>query len=250
MELNKIYNMDCIEGMKQMEDESVTITVTSPPYNIDGDKYLNYTDNLTTDQYYEFLKKVINECIRVTKYYTFFNIQLIRDNKKALLKILYEYTDNIKEIIIWDKIGAPTGITPTMLGPSFEFVIVFTKKTLAENRSFEYANFNNWEGNTQQNIIHTPNMNGNKELGNPTIEHHAVFPQNFVKWFIKNFTKEGDTILDPFAGTGTTGLVSKYMNRKWIGFDTDKNYADYANKRINELTTLEVKNGETLYNFI
>ena len=74
--LNKIYNMNCLVGLKRMKEDSVSCVITSPPYNRKrNDKYENYEDVLSDKQYKELLYETIEECMRVSCSYVFFNIQ-------------------------------------------------------------------------------------------------------------------------------------------------------------------------------
>ena len=109
IEINKIYNEDCMDTMFKMNDNFVDIIITSPPYNIgvgrkNGKRskslsYDNYNDNLDKKSYFKKIKKWLDEMIRVTKYHIFFNIQEIRGNK-GIIKFLYKnYQDNIKEVL-------------------------------------------------------------------------------------------------------------------------------------------------------
>lgn len=76
MEYNKLYNTDCFDGLKKMEDNSVSHVITSPPYNRKrNDKYNNYDDDV--DDYFDFMRRSIDESLRVADRYVFFNIQKI-----------------------------------------------------------------------------------------------------------------------------------------------------------------------------
>ncbi len=247
LEINKIHYCNCIEGMKQIEDNSVDITITSPPYNagknVRGNFYSKYSDDLNQDDYYDFISGVLRELIRVTKNYVFFNFQILANNKKAYLKIISEFQDNIKEIIIWHKKQVQPAIQPTVLSSAFEFVIVFSDNLKAEKRAFERCFFNNREkGQLNKNIIYGDNSNCEK-LDKNKSDNKAVFPKYFVRWFIDKFSQEGDLILDPFMGSGTTAIVAKENKRNYIGFEIDQNYIKEAQRRLNQkqLTQFKLK---------
>ena len=238
---NQIYCKDCLEGMKEMEEDSVDIVVTSPPYNIGtsvrGDMYSDYGDNLNQDDYLNFITKVLNELIRVTKGYIFFNFQILKDNKFAYLEILSKFKKNIKEIIIWHKKQVQPAIQPTCLSSAFEFVIVFAKKELCEKRSFERAFFNNREkGQLNTNVIYGDNVSCVKEFNVNQGTNKAVFPKYFVKWFLKKFTIEGDLILDPFMGSGTVAVACKEMKRNYLGFEISEEYCSIARDKLTQET--------------
>ena len=241
MEPNNIYCMDCLEGMKKMADDLVDISVTSPPYNLGvstrGNLYGGYHDDMTMDEYYIFIRDVLKEMIRVSKYYVFFNFQLLSTNKMAYLNIISEFRNNIKDIIIWHKKQFAPAIQPTCLGSAFEFIIVFTKKEMAKNRSFERAFFNNHEkGQLNGNVIYGDNMSCTNQTVIPDSDNKAAFPEYLVRYFVDKFTDKNDIILDPFMGTGTVAYVAKLAGRRYIGFDIDQKYIDAANERLSQAT--------------
>ncbi len=229
MEINKIHNIDCREGLRSLEDDSVDITITSPPYNMNAGKYTEYKDNVK--DYYGFLVNILDELIRVTKYYTFFNIQFLNDNKISLMELQHKFRYNIKDIIIWKKQTAqPVKNCMTTL---FEYVFVITKRHLAYGRSFERCNFP--VGKSVPNVV---NFNW---ISNDS-DNHAIFPEQLIRWVLTNFSKEKDLILDPFMGSGTTAAVSQQMGRNFLGFEINKDYINYANKRLSQSSLLKVYN--------
>lgn len=110
---------NCLDRLKEIPDNSVDLVLTSPPYNMNlrirngkycsrqivkeiSTKYKSFDDNLPMDDYFEFNKSVINECLRVSDL-VFFNIQMLTENKPALFRLMGEFSNNIKEMIVWDK---------------------------------------------------------------------------------------------------------------------------------------------------
>jgi site-specific DNA-methyltransferase (adenine-specific)/modification methylase len=228
LEINKIYQMDCLEGMKQMEDNSVNIVVTSPPYNVGG-KYLGYKDKSGFCDYFIFIRNVLDELLRVTKTYTFFNFSILENNKETYLNILSNYRENVKEIFIWAKTksGSWTLVNEKshICGQLFEFIICFAERGRAKNRKFEV--FNNPNIST---VLFKPSIK-QKENKIESI-HNATFPLWLPEFFISSFSNEGDIVLDPFMGSGTTAVACKRLNRKFIGFDIQKEYVEYAMNRV------------------
>ena len=238
--IDTILNMDCLKGLAEMETNSVDITITSPPYNIDhgvsaGKSQSFYVGNtFATGDYYKWLKKVVSELIRVTKHYVFFNIQIVGESKEAIFQLMADFKNCIKEVIIWHKKQNSYSSFPYMMLNCYEFVIVFCKPYLAEIRSFERCNFNNMNGSNIKNVLYGDNASVT-ELGNERNHNHkAVFPQYFARFFINNFSKQGDLILDPFMGSGTVAIVAKQTGRHYVGFEIVKEFCDLANKRATE----------------
>ena len=235
-----LINGDCIEEMKKIESGSVDMILTSPPYNMNlrirngkycsrqivkeiTTKYENYSDNLPMAEYFEFNKKVLLECLRVSDL-VFYNVQFLTGNKPALFKILGEFSEYIKEFIIWDKVNAQPAIGKCVLNSQFEVLIVL-QKSAPESRHFKTAQF---DRGTLSN--HWSIKRGKK----PVKGHGAVFPVELAEKVIKNFSTEGSIILDPFMGTGTTGVAAKTLNRKFIGIELDENYFNTAKDRIEQ----------------
>ena len=206
--MEKIIHGDCLEEMKKMDDNSVDIVFTSPPYNRKrNDKYSFYDDTL--NNYFDFLKKAINESIRVSKGYVFFNIQKNYYNKIDVFRIIGEFSDKITEIIIWEKLN-PMPAQGNSISNSYEFFLVLSDNLLKSNTTYT------------KNII-TTSVNSKMPK-----EHRAVMKQEVSDWFIDKFTKKGDLVLDPFMGIGTTGISCTKKGRNFIGVEIKSEYANIA----------------------
>lgn len=245
IEKNNVYCVDCLEGMKQLPNNFVDLTITSPPYNagnnVRGNFYEEYKDNLTNDEYYNWIKKVMQETIRITKYYTFFNFQLLKDNKLAYLQLMADFKYNIKDIIIWNKTQCQPSIQPTQLSSKFEFILVLTKKENCSTRVFERANFNNRKaGQLNTNVIEGNNA-GVKEGLTDKGENKATFPIYFVNWFLDKFAQKGDLIFDPFNGSGTTTLCAKLKGLDYLGFEIEQAQVEHCKKRLMQETLFSNK---------
>lgn len=219
--MNKIYNIDCFEGFKTLADNSVDHVLTSPPYNRKrNDKYKHFDD--IKDDYFGWLCEVIDESLRVSKEYVFFNIQKNYYNKQDVFKLMGKYSDKIQEVIIWEK-SNPMPASGKSITNSYEYFLILGDKSLKSN--FTYT----------KNII-TTSVNSNM-----TKNHKAIMKQEVCDWFVEKFTKENDVILDCFMGAGTTAISCNKFNRNYIGFELSKEYCDLAEERINNsLITLQV----------
>jgi len=212
MEQNKIYHIDCLDGFKQLENKSVNHVFTSPPYNRKrNDKYEHHKDCI--DDYFGWLCNVIDECIRVSKGYVFFNIMKNYYNKQDVFKLIGKYSENIVEIIVWEKTN-PLPANGNNITNAYEFFLIFGSDALKSNTTYT------------KNIISTA---VNSDM---TTDHKAIMKQDVAEWFIKNFTKENDLILDCFMGAGTTAITCKFNKRNYIGFELNEKYVELSNKRI------------------
>lgn len=238
MENIKLMHGECLAIMKEIPDSSVDMVFTSPPYNMNlrinngrycsrqivkeiSTKYTNFADNLPMDAYLEFNRKVINECLRVSNL-VFYNIQVVTGNKPAVFGLMGEFAEKIKDLIIWDKGTAQPAMKYGVMNSQFELIIVF-ENSAPISRRFETAQF---ERGTMSN--HWTIKRGKK----PTGTHGAVFPVELAQKAVLGFSKEGDTILDPFLGTGTTGVACVNTGRKFIGIEMDDKYFEIAAGRI------------------
>ncbi len=235
MEVNKIYNENCLDFMARLPDNFVDLTVTSPPYNLgksginggfNKKNYNCYNDNLDVQEYFAQTKKWIDELLRVTKHHIFYNIQEISGNKGIIRFILNEYNAQIKETFIWAKNNPPSCIIDTMCGSGFEYIFCISKDN-PESRKFNYCNFSNKNGDYIKNVFIKPVNSGKENSG-----HSFSFGIWLPKYFINYFSKENDLIYDAFMGSGTTAVASIIYNRNWIGSEISKEYCDIANKRI------------------
>lgn len=212
MTLNQIYNGDCFELFRQMEDQSVDYVFTSPPYNRKrNDKYKLYNDTLV--DYYGFLLNVIEEARRVARKYVFLNVQTNYYNSIDIYGLIGTYREKIRQIIVWEKTN-PMPAGGFNITNSYEFIIVFGEKPLKANKTYT------------KNVIHT-SVNSKMPKFHKAVMHYEV-----AEWIIKTFTKPNESILDPFMGLGTTGLACKNNDRNYIGFELVKEYCDYAVNRI------------------
>ena len=235
----KLINDDCLKAMKNMKNQSIDLVVTSPPYNMRtrirngkyttretskhfSKKYNNFHDALSIEDYYDFHKKVIVEMLRLSKI-IFYNIQIVTGNKEALFKIIGDFNKNIKDIIIWDKGHGQPAMHEGVLNKATELIIMFEANAKA-GRCFNSYNFKRGELN---DIWRIPRERSK------TKTHSAVFPLTLAEKAIINFSKENDIVLDPFMGTGTTGIACKNINRQFIGIELDKDYYKIATERIN-----------------
>ena len=229
---------DCLEKMKNIPDGGVDMVLTSPPYNMNlrirngkycsrqivkeiSTKYKNFDDNLSMDDYLNFNRSVLMECLRVSDL-VFYNVQFLTGNKVALFKLIGEFADKLKEFIVWDKGHAQPAIGSDILNSQFEVLLVLQNSS-PESRHFKTSQF---DRGTLSN--HWAIKRGRKI----DKSHGAVFPEELAQQVISNFSLEGATILDPFMGTGTTGVACK--NRNFIGIELDQEYFKIAEKRINE----------------
>ena len=226
MEINKIYLESNLETLAKMPDNFIDYVLTSPPYNVNTEriaKYKDFKDDLTQDSYFEQQKELITELLRITKKHIFYNIQMVSGNKIALHKLIGHFAKNIKEVIIWQKIGQPA-ISEKVFNSAFEYIIIFSNDE-PNKRYFSDANF---KRGTQSNIFKILNSHSNPFAK----EHKAIMPLDIPRYFMINFGNENDIWYDPYMGTGTTAVAAIEERKNWLGSEISKEYLDIANKRL------------------
>ena len=242
MKLNKIYNENCLTTLEKMKDNSIDLVVTSPPYNMNlrirkglycsrqivkeiSTKYTEFDDNLPIEEYNKVHTEVLKELLRVSDL-IFYNIQIVTGSKRSIFKMIGEFANNLKDIIIWDKGYGQPALQNQVLNRRTELILVFEKdypisRQFRKRGTFKRGTLDDiWEIKRERS----------KEKG-----HGAVFPQELVAKILENFSKEGDVIYDPFMGTGTTALVARRFNRKFIGSEISEKYIEIANQRTHTL---------------
>ena len=241
LELNKIYCGDCLELMKQLPDKSIDLVVTSPPYNMrtrirNGEytereksehfskKYSEFSDALPIEEYYNFHKKVIKEYLRISDL-VFINIQIVTGSKEAWFKLIGDFNRQIKDIIVWDKGEGQPAMHPAVINRGYELIIILEAKATA-GRAFNKSYFKRGE----MSDIWRYGRGGNGLVDG----HSALFPIDLVGKIINNWSKENDTILDPFLGSGTTAVACKQLKRNFIGIEISQKYCDIANGRLRQ----------------
>jgi site-specific DNA-methyltransferase (adenine-specific) len=250
---------DCTDILKQLPDNSVDLVFTSPPY---ADQRINTYGGIPVDQYVEWFLPIAFELFRVLKPTGTFVLNIkekVSNGERStyVLELILEMRKQgwlWTEEFIWHKKNSYPGKWPNRFRDSWERLIQFNKdkkfnmyqeavmvpmgdwkKTRMKNLSERDKvrdeskvgsgfgkNISNWIDRDlayPTNVIHLATECNNKN-------HSAAFPEGLPEWFIKLFTKPGDTVLDPFMGSGTTNFVAKRMNRNSIGIELLPEYYD------------------------
>ena len=240
MKLNKIYHEDCLTTLKKMKDDSVDLVITSPPYNMNlrirkgeycsrqivkeiSTKYTEFDDNLPIDEYNKLHTEVLRELIRVSEL-IFYNIQIVTGSKRSIFKMIGEFSDYLKDVIVWDKGNAQPSIQEQVLNRRTELILVFDKDYPISRQYRKRGTFKRGTLNDIWEIKRERSAGGEN--------HGAVFPQELVARILDNFSEKGDVIYDPFMGTGTTAVVAKRLNRKFLGSEISEKYIEIAKERL------------------
>jgi site-specific DNA-methyltransferase (adenine-specific)/modification methylase len=200
-------------------------------------KYDDFADNLPIEDYFKLHCSIIDELLR-TSNRIFYVVQIVTGSKRAIFKMIGKYSEKLKDIIVWDKKVGQPAIQEQVMNRRTELILVF-ENDYPISRQFRSAVKKDKDKETP--IFKRGTLNDIWEIGrerSKTEKHGAIFPEKLVQTILENFTNENDIIYDPFLGTGTTAVVAKKLNRRFIGSEISKQFFKIANKRIKEADDL------------
>jgi len=240
---------DDILKITSIPENSVDLVVTSPPYNVDI-HYNSHKDNLTYEEYLEFTKKWIKKCFDLAKSEGRFLLNIPLDKNKGgqksvgadITKIAKDIGWKYHSTIIWNEgnISRRTAwgsfmsaSAPYVIAP-VELILVLYKDSWKKTGGSRKNDITKQEFMDWTNGVWTFQGQSKKGAGG----HPAPFPVELPKRCIKLFSFVGDTVLDPFLGSGSTLIAAYLHNRKGIGVDIDKDYCDIAIRRLQQETKI------------
>lgn len=244
-----LYNESCLDK-NVLSEKSVDLIVTSPPYNV-GIEYGSNDDNNGYEEYLEWTKKWIENCYFWAKDEARFCLNIPLDkNKGGQQSVGADITTLAKKIgwnyhstIIWNEgnISRRTAwgswlsaSAPYVIAPVELIVVLYKgewKKKIKGESDITKDEFISWT-----NGVWTFNGESKKRIGHP-----APFPRELPRRCIKLFSFVGDTVLDPFSGSGTTMIESAVNKRNFLGIELDKDYCELSKKRFLKMGKLCVQ---------
>ena len=241
MEFNNIYNMDCLEGMRQMDDNSVDLIITDPPYAVEFSK--GFDDSVETVS--KLLPEWVGEMYRVLKEgchcYVFIPVKqaglFITEFQKKfkLMNILATrtYTSSVylknnfsfnNQLILYLSKGKAKRLNKVDFIPTSESWFKDKRNKNPHPYTYQYPAFFPEKMFSNQKTTSANSKN--------TGRHPCEKSVSFEEILIKLSSNENDVVLDPFMGGGTTAVAAKNVNRQYIGFELNSEYYDYAIKRL------------------
>lgn len=244
--VNKIHNIDCVEGMKMIPDNCIDLTVTSPPY-----------DNLRKYNGFSWdFEETAKELYRVTKQGGVV-VWVVGDatvkgseTGSAFRQALYfkECGFNLHDTMIWQKTNPMPKVKTSRYFDVFEYMFVFSK---GKPKSFNpimvdcklggkiydstCKNIGGESGRTKKTFVLNSKRYKNNiweiAIAQNKTNHPAVFPEQLAKDHIITWSNPGDLVLDPFMGSGTTAKMAIQTNRNFIGFEISAEYCEIARRR-------------------
>ena len=256
METLQVYHGDCLEIMKDIKDGFIDLTVTSPPY----DNLRTYNGSLVWDE--SIWKSIIEQLFRVTKkggvvVWVVGDATIEGSETGTSFKQALYFKDigfNLHDTMIWEKqTFTATGALKTRYAQVFEYVFIFTKRMIktfnpikdrpTKGPRKKHGTIRQPDGSTKEQSsigkVYSDKLAQrfnvwkiNTECSNTNRFHPAQFPEQLAHDHIISWSNEGDTVLDPMMGSGTTGVACRNLNRNFIGIEKDEKYFGSAKQRI------------------
>jgi len=248
---HKIILGDALKVLKTIPDESIDLVFADPPYNMSKKKGLGWKyskhvtmqeewDIFSKDDFSKFNREWLKECFRVLKHGGSLWISGSFHNIYQLGFMIQEFHPDIKinNSIVWFKPNAQPNITCRFFTESTEHLIWASKNGNSKKWKFNY----NWTKNGIEDTINPLGKQTRNVWSIPLTPkkekwagaHPTQKPFELLRRIILSCTDEGDTVLDPFIGSGTTSAVAKYYGRNSIGIELNKEYRDIMEKRLRE----------------
>ena len=228
------------ELMDELVDNCISLTITSPPYNIGKDS----DEDLTDDEYWKMITKVFEEVYRVTESGGRLVVNVANLGRKPYIPFSKFFIEIITEIgflmrgeIIWQKSkgananfawGSWLSASNPVIRDIHEYCLIFSKDSM-KNSSKGKSTIEKEEFMESTLSIWNISPARAKKIGHP-----APFPVELVKKFINLYSFKNNLILDPFMGSGSTAIASRMLERDYIGYEINPEYVEIANKRIKE----------------
>lgn len=242
LELNRIYQRDCIEGMRMIPNNSVNLIIADPPYGIDFNSnhrkksklkstkgiYNDGTDNT------EFLAEVLSEIDRVLAPNSHVYWFTRWDRIHLQLPLLEQYF-KMKNSLVWMKNNWSMGDLSGAYAGQYE-TILFAQKGR--------RTLNEVDGKRRHtDILQFDRISPNK------LRHSHEKPEDLLEFLMRKSSEEGEVVLDPFCGSGSTAVAARKLNRNFVTFELEPEYIEIANQRLenvrDELAEAKLTNTST-----
>lgn len=253
MEKNKVYLGDCLYVMRQMEDRSLDIILTSPPYNKSRNShseralanlevhYKDFDDAKSNEEYIKWTLERFVEFGRTLKddgvicynmSYATDEIRMAELMWLVVAEVIKQGIFTLGDCIIWKKKNAtPNNVSPNKMTRICEFVFVFCKRgsfdTYRSNKKLLSTSKTGQKiYEDYRNIIEAENNDGPCEI------HKATYSTSLCFQLLDRYGVSGGLVYDPFMGTGTTAIAAMEWGMDFVGSEISQEYVDYANERI------------------
>ncbi|MCK4546326.1 MAG: site-specific DNA-methyltransferase [Candidatus Eisenbacteria sp.] len=244
LEFNRIYNEDCIRGMKRIGDESIDLVITDPPFAINfRAKRGNYNRSLSRviegyneipgDEYYDFTLRWMEGVRRILKksgsMYVFSGWNYLKDILAALDTLGFTTVNHI----VWKY---QFGVVTRRKFVTSHYHCLYVCKNDRLRKFFPFARFPQHERHAEGGSAHYRDKEDvwviKREYWTGDKKTPTKLPAELIKKTLLYSSEEGDVVLDPFLGSGQVAVVSRMLNRRYVGFEIVREYYEFAAERL------------------
>lgn len=244
LEFNEIYNMDCLEGMKYISNNKIDLVVTDPPFAINfkakrnnyhrtKSRVLDGYKEIPKEEYYDFSIKWMKEVYRILKesgsMYVFSGWNNLKDILNAIDELCFVTINHI----IWKY---QFGVVTKRKFVTSHYHCLYVCKNNKKKKFFPYSRYSKESKDENGRSLHYKDKEDvwiiKREYWTGDKKTPTKLPAELIKKILMYSSEEGDVVLDSFLGSGQVAVVSKMLNRRYIGFEIVKEYYDFAKERL------------------
>jgi len=244
--LNQIYNMNCVEGMKLIQNNIIDLIVTDPPfaigfkatkqnYNRTASRVIQGYNEIKAEDYYDFTYSWMKECFRILKESGSMYVFSGWNNLKDILMALDEVGFTTINHIIWKY---QFGVVTAKKFVTSHYHCLFVCKNEKKRKFYPYTRFKKNSKTTEGRSLHYKDKEDvweiKREYWAGDQKTPTKLPSELIKKILEYSSTKTDTILDPFLGSGQVAVVSKMLGRKYLGFEIVQDYYKFAKKRLDK----------------
>ena len=241
---NKIYNKDCIVGMKIIPNEKIDLVVTDPPfainfkakkanYNRTSSRVLSGYDEIKVEDYYDFTNAWMAEAYRILKKSGSMYVFSGWNNLKDILTALDDNNFTTINHIIWKY---QFGVVTSKKFVTSHYHCLFVCKDNKKRKFFPYSRFKKNAKTSDGQSLHYRDKEDvwiiKREYWTGDDKTPTKLPAEIIKKILEYSSEKKDLVLDPFLGSGQVAVISKMLGRQYLGFEMVKQYYNFANKRL------------------
>lgn len=246
IEINKIYNLNCIEGMEYLPKNKIDLIITDPPFAIDfkakkanynriSSRVLSGYNEIKPEDYYDFTYFWMSQAFRVLKESGSMYVFSGWNNLKDILRALDDVGFTTINHIIWKY---QFGVVTKKKFVTSHYHCLYVCKNNDKRKFFPFSRFKKDEKNKEGRSLHYKDKEDvwdiKREYWTGDEKTPTKLPSELIKKLLEYSSEKKDIVLDPFLGSGQVAVVSKSMGRRYLGFEIVPEYYKFAKKRLDE----------------
>lgn len=260
IKINTIYNMDCVKGMKDIPDNLVDLVITDPPfaiefkakrsnYNRTDSRVLEGYQEIPKEQYFDFTLDWMKEVYRILKDSGSMYVFSGWNNLKDILTAIDEVGLKTINHIIWKY---QFGVVTNRKFVTSHYHCLYVCKDDKKRKFFPYVRFDKGHKEKSGGSLHYKDKEDvwtiNREYWNGDQKTPTKLPAELIKKILMYSSEKDNLVLDPFLGSGQVAVISKMLDRRYLGFEIVKEYYNFAKERL-EKNTYRIKSDNKEENF-